>query len=57
MLARTGCGEPCIRGTRIPVAIVLGSLADGMSVDEILREYPQLAPEDIQAAVRYTKEL
>ena len=38
-------GEPCIRGTRIPVAILVASLAE-MTQEELLREYPQLKPED-----------
>jgi uncharacterized protein (DUF433 family) len=48
-------GEPCIRGTRIPVSLVVGSLAD-MSMDDLLREYPQLKPQDIQAALLYAAE-
>ena len=44
-------GEPCIRGTRIPVAIIVGSLADKMTYEEITKAYPQLQPEDIQAAL------
>jgi uncharacterized protein (DUF433 family) len=35
-------GEPCMRGTRIPVAAIIGSLADGMSEDEIRKAYPQV---------------
>jgi uncharacterized protein (DUF433 family) len=46
-------GQACIRGTRIPVSVVLGSLADGMSVDEIIAEYPSLSPEAIPAALAY----
>jgi len=48
-------GEPCIRGTRIPVSILVGSLAD-TTVDDLLREYPQLSREDIQAALLYAAE-
>ncbi len=48
-------GEPCIRGTRIAVSVIVASLAD-MSVDEILREYPQLSREDVQAALHYAAE-
>jgi len=44
-------GDPCIKGTRIPVAMVVGSLADGMTPEEIQKAYPQLAVEDIQAAL------
>jgi len=46
-------GEPCIRGTRIPVSMVVGSVADGMAYDEILNAYPQLKKESIQAALAY----
>jgi uncharacterized protein (DUF433 family) len=49
-------GDPCIRGTRIPVAVVVGSLADGMAPEEILDAYPQLAPDDIRAALAYAAE-
>ncbi|HOA73724.1 MAG TPA: DUF433 domain-containing protein [Phycisphaerae bacterium] len=48
-------GEPCIRGTRIPVSILVASLAD-MSRDELLAEYPQLTQEDVQAALLYAAE-
>ncbi len=50
-------GDPCIKGTRIPVATVVGSLADGMSYDEIRDAYPQLANEDIYAALAYAAEV
>lgn len=46
-------GEPCIKGTRVPVAIIVGSIADGMSMDDILKEYPQIKMESIQAALAY----
>jgi uncharacterized protein (DUF433 family) len=46
-------GDPCIRGTRIPVAMIVGSLADGMTAKEIQDAYPQLTMEDIQAALAY----
>ena len=45
-------GKPVIRGTRVPVAVIIGSLASGMTADEIQREY-DLTPEDIQAAVQF----
>jgi uncharacterized protein (DUF433 family) len=50
-------GDPCIKGTRIPVAIVLGSLADGMTVDEILAHYPQLTQDDIRAVLSYAADV
>jgi len=46
-------GVPCVRGTRIPVATVVGMVADGMSVEEIVADYPQLLADDIAAALRY----
>jgi uncharacterized protein (DUF433 family) len=49
-------GVPCIRGLRIPVATVVGMVADGMSEDEILKNYPDLKPEDIHESLRYAAE-
>ena len=46
-------GEPCIKGTRIPVKIIIGSMADGMTPEEIMAAYPQLTREDILAALAY----
>ena len=46
-------GQPCIRGTRIPVSVVLDSLADGMSEAEILEGYPTLTVAGIRAAAAY----
>jgi uncharacterized protein (DUF433 family) len=50
-------GDPCIKGTRIPVAIIIGSLADGMTPAEILTAYPQLTETDVQAALSYAAEV
>ena len=50
-------GDPCIKGTCIPVAVIVGSLADGMSPEEIQEAYPQLTNEDIQAALAYAAEV
>jgi uncharacterized protein (DUF433 family) len=50
-------GDPCIRGTRIPVATIVGSLADGLTPQEIREAYPQLTAEDIQAALAYVADL
>jgi uncharacterized protein (DUF433 family) len=50
-------GDPCIKGTRIPVATIVGSLADGMTPTQIRKAYPQLADEDIRAALAYAAEL
>jgi uncharacterized protein (DUF433 family) len=46
-------GVPCIRSTRIPVATVVGMIADGMIASDVLADFPQLAAEDIQEALRY----
>ena len=46
-------GVPCIRGLRIPVATVVGMVADGMTHAEILKAYPDLEAADIQEALRY----
>ncbi len=50
-------GKPCIRGTRIWVSLILDFLANGMRIDEILIEYPQLTEEDIRAAIAYGAEM
>ena len=46
-------GRPCIRGTRIWVSLVLGLLSDGMTVEEILADYPQLTDADVRACLDY----
>lgn len=46
-------GKPCIRGTRIMVSVVLDNLAEGLTPDEIVREYPPLTLEDVRAALAY----
>ncbi len=50
-------GEPCITGTRIPVSMIIGSVADGMSIDEIIDAYPQLKKESVQAALAYAADI
>jgi len=46
-------GKPVIRGTRIPVELIVRMLAQGIPEHDILREYPRLQPEDIRAAMAY----
>lgn len=46
-------GVPCIRSLRIPVATIVGMVAEGMSNTEILQTYPDLLPEDIREALHY----
>lgn len=50
-------GKPCIKGTRIWVSLVLDMLANGMTAEELLAEYPQLKQEDIFAAMAYGAEM
>jgi uncharacterized protein (DUF433 family) len=46
-------GKPCIRGLRMPIASILSYLGSGMTVDEVLREWPELEPDDIYQALGY----
>lgn len=46
-------GVPCIRGLRIPVSTVVDLLASGLSRKEILQQYPDLEPEDVDEALRF----
>lgn len=46
-------GKPCIRGMRVTVGMILGQLGEGVTVDELLEDYPYLEREDILAALRY----
>jgi uncharacterized protein (DUF433 family) len=49
-------GEPCITGTRVPVSVIVGSIADGDTPSQILDAYPQITPEDIKAALKFAAE-
>ncbi|MFQ5342493.1 MAG: DUF433 domain-containing protein [Anaerolineae bacterium] len=46
-------GKACIRGMRISVSLIVNLVANGMTIEEIIDEYPDLEPEDIQQALRY----
>jgi uncharacterized protein (DUF433 family) len=50
-------GKPCIRGHRIWVSLILDLLADGMTVREILEEYPGITEEDVRACIAYGAEM
>jgi len=50
-------GKPVIRGTRIPVELIVRMLAQGISETDILREYPRLQPDDIRAALVYAAQV
>ena len=50
-------GKPCIKGTRLWVALILDFLADGMTEAELLGDYPQLTHQDVMAAIAYGAEM
>jgi len=46
-------GRACIRGMRIPVSLILRQIAHGATTEEVLSDYPDLKPEDIEQALQY----
>ena len=50
-------GKPVIRGTRIPVYLIVGLVANGLTTKEIIKEYPRLKEEDVKAALLYASKL
>jgi uncharacterized protein (DUF433 family) len=50
-------GVPCIRGLRVTVSTVLGQLAAGLSVDQLLKDYPYLERDDVRASLEYAAAL
>ena len=50
-------GKPRVKGTRIPVSLVLGHLAAGQTAGEIIKEYPDLTSEQIAACLDYARDL
>ena len=46
-------GKPCIKGTRVPVSVIVGSIADGDTPERIIDAWPQLTAEDITAALKF----
>ena len=50
-------GKACIKGTRIMVSVVLDNLAAGLNIEEIIKSYPSLTKEGVQAAISYAAEL
>jgi len=50
-------GKACVRGTRILVSVVLDNLAEGLTPEEIVEEYPPLELDDVRAAVAYAADL
>jgi len=55
--AGIGGGRPCIRDTRIEIAVILDGLAEGLTIEDLIDHYPQLTREDIRAALAYAAEL
>ena len=51
------CGKPVIKGTRIPVDLILRKLSQGITEDGILASYPRLTRADVRAAIRYAADL
>jgi uncharacterized protein (DUF433 family) len=49
-------GDPCIKGTRVPVSVIAGSIADGDTPEKLLAAYPQLTVDDIRAALKFAAE-
>jgi len=50
-------GKPCIKGTRVPVSVIVGSIAEGHSVERIIESWPQLTADDIRAALKFAAEV
>jgi uncharacterized protein (DUF433 family) len=50
-------GKPRLKGTRIPVSLILGYLADGATTDDLRREFPDLEQEDVAACLSYARDL
>ncbi len=46
-------GAPCVRGTRIPVATIVGLMAEGYTIGGVVDDYPQLTAEDVRAALQF----
>jgi uncharacterized protein (DUF433 family) len=49
-------GEPCIKGTRVPVSVIVGSLANGDTAEQIIHAWPQLTGDDVKAALKFAAE-
>ncbi len=50
-------GKPCIRGTRIPVALILGYLATGIEAKDVIEQFPDLHTDDVVASLDYARDL
>ncbi len=54
---RVMAGKPIIKGTRIPVDVILKRIADVMTIEEIIKEYPNLTKEKVKAALEYAEKI
>ena len=50
-------GQACIKGTRVPISVVLDNLAAGLRAEDVLASYPSLSLDDVRAAIQYAAEL
>lgn len=50
-------GQPCIRGTRVPITVILDALAAGMTVEEIIEHYPTLTADDVLAVMQFRRQM
>jgi len=50
-------GKPCIKGTRIPVYLIVSLIAEGENIESIMKDYPGLTAKDIKAAISYAAKL
>ena len=50
-------GKPCIRGTRVPVSVIVGSVAEGHTPERIIESWPQLTADDIRAALKFAADV
>jgi uncharacterized protein (DUF433 family) len=50
-------GKPCIKGTRVPVSVIVGTIAEGYSPERVLKSWPQLTMEDVTAALWFASAL
>jgi uncharacterized protein (DUF433 family) len=46
-------GKPCIKGTRVPVSVIVGTIAEGHTPERIIESWPQLSRDDVEAALRF----
>jgi uncharacterized protein (DUF433 family) len=46
-------GDPCIKGSRVPVSIIVGSIAEGDTFEQLIEAWPQLTADDIKAALKF----